>query len=406
MSRSIMLLFFFAPLVAVLGLLAPEPSRALAQPPEVKTDDPGKKIDRSGATRKRLLKDFGGSAESEEAVMLGLAWLTQQQKQDGGWVYDGNRAADTAPATGMAVLAFLGAGQSHKEGRYKQTVQAGLNWLVKNLDTSNGPGAGHFKGANDMYGQGIATLALCEAYGMTQDPALKGPAQLAIDYIQKGQGRNGSWGYSAGANGDTSIVGWQIQALHAAKLAQLNVDDKVIASAIRFLDYASVGQNKAAYGYTSKSGAQAATSLTAIGLLSRYYVDGWRTEHAGFTEGNRGLMKRAPSIAIAANNGLDLYYYYYATQVVRFYGGEDWKSWNEGPKQADGTRTGGMPDWLIRLQDRAPVNRGSWAPQRGDSWFAPNCGRLGTTCMALLTLEVYYRYSPEEQQGAVEKPGR
>jgi hypothetical protein len=32
-------------------------------------------------------------------------------------------------------------------------------------------------------------------------------------------------------------------------------------------------------------------------------------------------------------------------------------------------------------------------------WFGQHCGRLGTTCMCLLTLEVYYRYSPEEQQG-------
>jgi hypothetical protein len=371
-------------------LLSSDSEPAAAQAPGPK-EEPKKDAfgGRTKKGRKQLLKDFGGSEESEEAVMLGLAWLTQAQNQDGGWVYDAGRTQDTAPATGMAVLAFLGAGQSHKDGRYKQTVQAGLDWLVKNLDQN-----GHFKGAFDMYGQGIATLALCEAYGMTQDPALQEPAQRALDYIQKAQGRNGSWGYQAGTQGDTSIVGWQIQALHAGQLAGLKVDDKIIKNAVGFLNYVSTGQNKSIYGYGTPGGTPA-TSLTAIGLLCRYYVDGWRDTNAGFAEGTKGLMSKAPDPRHRKER-LDLYYYYYATQVVRFHGGELWKTWNEGAKQRDGTRKGGMPDWLIEIQAHTPAQRGSWDPE--PMWFGQHCGRLGTTCMCLLTLEVYYRYSPEEQQ--------
>jgi hypothetical protein len=393
MPRTAVLLVVFAPL----ALLSTDPSPAPAQAPVAGKDD-GKKpgIDRTRAGKARLLKAFGGSEEGEEAVMLGLAWLTQTQHQDGGWVFDGNRKADTAPATGLAVLAFLGAGQSHKDGRYKQTVQAGLDWLVNNLDAGNDRTDGHFKGAPDMYGQGIATLALCEAYGMTQDPALKGPAQRAIDYVQRAQGRNGSWGYQYGTQNDTSIVGWQIQALHAAKLAGLTVDDAVIKKAIGFLNFVGGGgQYKPVYGYTSSAGASHATNLTAIGLLCRYYVDGWRREHPGFAEGSRGLLKRTPLPAFTANQ-FDMYYYYYATQVVRFYGGEEWETWNKGAKRADGTRGGGMPDWLIKLQVRTPTNRGSWDPDR--TWIGRDCGRLGTTCLCLLTLEVYYRYSPEDEK--------
>ncbi len=121
--------------------------------------------------------------------MLGLAWLTQMQKQDGNWVYEAGNTGDKAAATGMAVLAFLGAGQSHKEGRYKQTVQAGLDWLVKNVKTGQAADRGQFATITNMYSQGIATLALCEAYGMTRDPALKVAAQAAVDYIQRGRRR-------------------------------------------------------------------------------------------------------------------------------------------------------------------------------------------------------------------------
>jgi hypothetical protein len=365
-------------------------------------DDPKKPgIDRTKAGKARLLKEFGGSEESEEAVMLGLAWLTQAQQPDGGFVYDRGRTADTAPATGMAVLAFLGAGQSHKEGRYKQTVQAGLDWLVKDLGGANGLRDGHFRGAGDMYGQGIATLALCEAYGMTQDAALKAPAQAAVEYIQKAQLRNGSWGYRSGdPPGDTSIVGWQVQALHAAKLAGLAVDDQVLARAMKFLDFAGAGQNKSMYGYRDSRQAEPATSRTAIGLLCRYYADGWRTTTPGFAEGTTGLLRRAPGPK--SGEAFDLYYYYYATQVVRFHGGEPWRDWNEGKKQADGTRNGGMPDWLIARQVRTPANRGSWDPEPG--WFGTHCGRLGTTAICLLTLEVYYRYAPEQGGPEPKKP--
>ena len=73
---------------------------------------------------------------------------------------------------------------------------------------------------------------------------VKPAAQSAIDFIQKAQGQNGSWGYNAHQNGDTSIVGWQIQALQAARLANLEVDDKVIKKAIDFLNFVSTGWSR------------------------------------------------------------------------------------------------------------------------------------------------------------------
>jgi hypothetical protein len=375
-----------------------------ADPPAKADPKKGDKGDgfagRTKEGKARLLKEFGGSEEGEEAVMLGLAWLTQVQKQDGSWVYDNSpHANDFTAATGMAVLAFLGAGQSHKEGRYKQTVQAGLDWLVKDVNMSQGPNYGKFNHSTIMYTQGIATLALCEAYGMTRDPELKKATQAALDYIQRVQRDNGSWGYDPAQNGDTSIVGWQIQALHAAQLTQdLVVNPKVIEKAIKFLDRVSPGQTKSTYGYADTNQAAHATSLTAIGLLCRYYIDHWRADNAAFAAGAKGLMRRAPNAQ--GQNQIDLYYYYYATQVIRFYGGEEWKTWNEGPMGSDGKRKGGLPDQLLALQNRTPAQRGSWDPaiDRNGLSFGPRCGRLGATCMCLLTLEVYYRYAPESKE--------
>jgi hypothetical protein len=134
-------------------------------------------------------------------------------------------------------------------------------------------------------------------------------------------------------------------------------------------------------------------------------VDRWGPDTPDFAKGAKGLMSRAV-IPNQRNQQLDLYYYYYATQVVRFYGGEEWKTWNEGPKGPDGTRRGGLPDVLLAQQVRTPTNRGSWAASidyNGLS-FGPQCGRLGTTCMCLLTLEVYYRYVPEADKKPEKDP--
>ena len=213
-----LLLSFFA------GLSAPSSSPCAGVPPKGgdAKSEPSGFAGRTKTGKARLLKEFGGTEASEEAVMLGLAWLTQMQKKDGSWAFDGTMPDETAAATGLAVLSFLGAGQSHQAGRYRQTVKAGLDWLIHDVDKM-----GRFRGSRNkngmMYSQGIAALALCEAYGLSRDRAILPAAQAAIDYIQSVQARDGSWGYTPNDNrgrdssgrphlGDTSIAGWQIQA--------------------------------------------------------------------------------------------------------------------------------------------------------------------------------------------------
>lgn len=349
---------------------------------------------RSGATKSKLVREGGGNDASERAVAMGLAWLAKQQKQDGGWEYDQGSKEERVAATGMALLPFLAAGctqKGSKDGdmnKYKDTVARGLEWLKRKCPPS-GPAAG--KMTDNMYAQAIGTLPLCEAYGMTKDGALQPHAQAAINYIQKCQGPNGSWGYTPGVNGDTSIVGWQVQALQAAKLSKgLIVNDAIIAKAKAFLNLAAAGSRKSMYGYADSAGARPGTALTAVGLLCRYYIDGWGPGHPGLVDGVAGLVKNPPA---GKGDVRDMYYYYYATQVVHFYDGEEWKNWNEGPKGADGVRKGGMRDWLVTTQVRKDgANHGSWDPEQG--WFGSSCGRLGTTAMVLLTLEVYYRHLP------------
>ena len=349
---------------------------------------------RMGPIKSYQLRYGGGNAESERAIARGLTWLACQQKQDGGCEFDQRDTADRVAATGFVLLTFLAAGQTHKprdrydedESKYKKNVAAGLDFLMKNCSFA-GPRAGRFENTTTT-GQVVATHALCDAYGLTSDPILKPYAQAAINYLQKVQGPNGSWGDAAGTDGDIFAAGWALQALHAGRLARdLVVDDRVIKKAGKFLDRVSAGSRNAMFGVVSNADAKPGTTPTAIGLLCRHTFDGWGPNHPGMVDGVAGLAKNPPSDA-----NRDPVYLYYATQVLYRFGGGDWKEWNEGLKsEEEGIRKGGVRNLLVKSQLRKDgANLGSWEPGAGA--FGTRYGRLGTTALTVLTLETYYRH--------------
>ncbi|OWK36019.1 hypothetical protein FRUB_08582 [Fimbriiglobus ruber] len=154
------------------------------------------------------------------------------------------------------------------------------------------------------------------------------------------------------------------------------VPKETFAKASKFLDSVQTGSGSQ-YGYNSPG---ATPTLTAVGLLCRYYANGWGPNNPGMAKGVGYLLNTwKPTPA-----RMDMYYYYYATQVLHFFEGAEWhRDWNPA-----------MRDMLVKLQVPAdkPALSGSWDPD--SSWFGPHCGRLGQTCMSLLTLEVYYRHLP------------
>jgi hypothetical protein len=343
---------------------------------------------RSGATRDKNLKAGGGNTISEAAVTRGLIWLSKQQRADGSWEIDGG-AKSKISGTGVALLPFLAAGFTHKgapkeaqkdklSAKYPGQIEAGLKYLVSKQTAS-----GDF-GTLNMYEHAIATMAVCEAFGMTNDVRYKGAAQNAINFVIKAQHPGGGWRYTPGIKGDTSVTGWQIQALKSAHLAGLKVPKETLSKAIAYLDSVAYGTPAGSnYGYEGKSGSNA---MTAVGLLCRQYL-GWGPKNPGLIGGVEFMKKEKPPIDPKTNPAPpevdDIYYYYYATQVVHFYGGPDWHEfWN--PR---------MRDWLLARQvSGATANAGSWNPD--STLTGSNGGRLMCSCLSLLTLEVYYRHLP------------
>lgn len=331
---------------------------------------------RVGEARKKAVEANGGTKESEAAVETGLIWLAKQQKANGSWEFDGTSSEDRIAATGMALLPFLGAGHSPTaEGKYKKIVANGLAYLTMWQLPD-----GSFKGANNtyLYTHGIAALALVEAYGLTRDAKFESPAQKAISFLTAAQDKGGSWGYRPNTPGDTSILGWQIQALRAAaQTKKLLTAKDTLKKADAFLDTVSTA-DKDRYGYTNVN--QVTPTRTSIGLLCRTTTAQWKSDNDAMKLGVGYLLKNGKP----TKDRFDMYYYYYATNLLREVGGERWeKDWNPA-----------MRDLLVERQlgTKEMAKQGSWDPDT--AFVGRHCGRLGTTCLALLTLEVYYRHVP------------
>jgi hypothetical protein len=342
------------------------------------------------AVRAQMVREGGGTPQSEEAVKRALFWLAEHQRYDGSWTFQHDKspkchgacadpgfAPGSIAATAMALLPFLGTGQTHLEGQYKHNIEIGLRYLVRSMEMRGDLGS-LFEQGGQMYGHGLAALVLCEAYGMTHDPALRQPAQAAVNFIVEAQDpTGGGWRYLPQQAGDTSVVGWQLMALKSAQMAYLRVPTATMRKAGYFLDHVQTDRG-AVYGYQGPERGRPAT--TAIGLLSRMYL-GWTHDHDGLQRGVRGLgmLGTSTDSSRLRNN---MYYNYYATQVVHHYGGADWERWNEV-----------MRDYLIQTQSTKGHETGSWFFQGNDHGTGAG-GRLYFTALATMTLEVYYRYMP------------
>lgn len=350
--------------------------------------------------RERIATRRGGSAESERAVEMGLEFLARHQSPDGRWslhnfgagrgyqgdVGHGMMESDTA-GTGLALLAFLGAGYTHQADKYRDQVAAGLQFLIEHQrpdgDLFSALGGNRYAW---LYSHGIGTIALCEAYGMTRDPALKEPAQRALNFIAAAQNSaQGGWRYAPGVGSDTSVSGWQLMALKSGQMAGLNVDPKVLDGVRRWLAGAQWSGDNALYVYRPMAEQEhqrtPSSAMTAEAMLMRLYLGD--TDPRTLARGAAYLLSRLPSIGVRPGDR-DAYYWYYATQVMFHLQGEPWEVWNAR-----------LRPLLTSTQIKVGPLAGSWDPNgRVPDRWGPQAGRIYVTALHLLMLEVYYRHLP------------
>jgi hypothetical protein len=337
-----------------------------------------------------------------DSTDAGLDWLVRHQSAGGFWDCDGfesmckkNKCGGPGGplfdpgVSGLAMLAFLGYGETHKTPRYGFVVRNGLKYLkgIQDAEGCFGPRtSNHF-----TYNHAIAALAMAEAYGLTQSPLFKASAQNGINFVLQCQNPYLAWRYGVRPqDNDTSVTGWMVMALKSARGAGLDIDPAAFDGAKAWLDKVTEPEYGRA-GYTARGNGPArpqelmdkfpadkSESLTAVAVLARIFC-GAKQGDEMVAKGAELCARSLPTWDEAAGT-IDYYYWYYGTLAMFQVGGDKWKRWNDA-----------LTTSVVAHQRMDPTDdrRGSWDPL--DPWSAEG-GRVYSTALNVLNLEVTYRY--------------
>ena len=350
---------------------------------------------RTPERRRELGKKYGATRESEEAVELALKWLAAHQGAGGGWSFDLRKApcngrcrhakeinvdlrevgkAPSTAATGLAVLAFLGAGYTHESGPYAEQIEKAIYYL-RTRYTENEAGY-DWQEQQDMYGHGIALFALAEALSMTTtegeetDTMLKHLVEMGTLFTLVAQHSRGGWGYEPGSPGDTTQTGWQVMSLLSAKRSRIALRTHTLGDAKDFL-LRLQGEQAFSFGY-NEANPKPRPTTSAIGLSMMLYL-GESPHTNGMHLALNRLAERGPALT-------NIYHDYYGTLALHHARHYEWDAWNQVVR-----------DHLVATQEKQGHETGSW---HFDDPYGNVGGRLYTTAMAAMTLEIYYRYLP------------
>jgi hypothetical protein len=367
----------------------------------------------------------GGNA-TEKAVLSALKWLADHQTTEGFWDCDEfpledkypNEPPSTGPGnpvndvgvTGLALLAFLGNGNTMSEGQYRENVSRGINWL-KRVQLETGL-FGDDIGNPTLYNHSIATMAMGEAYYFAnRTPLLRKNMTKAVSLISRSRNPYGVWRYAVEPNGDndSSITGWMIFALKTAQDGKIPVSkDNFDGAKSWFAQMTDPGNGRTGYDYKFGRGSAPARpegykdrwpgskseSLTAVALLCSIFMADSTKIRSNKDYEDYEILKKQADLCVRTlpvwddpGGSIDMYYWYYATFAMYQWGGNHWKQWQKAIEKAL------IPNQCIESTGYKKDDNlyGSWDPI--GPWGEGEGGRVYSTATGALILEVYYRYA-------------
>ncbi len=363
----------------------------------------------------------GAGSPTDAAVLAGLEWLRDHQSSDGYWdcddfmyedKYNDKPSSDGAGdstndvgVTGLALLAFLGNGNTTSKGPFKDNVAGGVNWLRDIQDMNTGL-IGEEVGNPTLYNHSIASMALGEACVMGKSVTLRRNLRKSTNLILNAQNPYQAWRYSLepdGAN-DSSITGWMVFALKTAEDAKITVPSSAYHGANEWFNAMTdkgTGRTGYAFGdgggpggppsrlkiYLERFPPEKSEALTAVALLSQIFMtDGSKVKTLRDHENYELMRKQADLLASKLpvwdeeGGSCDMYYWYYGTFAMNQWGGKHWKNWKKAIEKA-----------LLPNQRQGKDNfTGSWDPI--GPWGEEG-GRVYSTAICTLMMEVYFRYA-------------
>ncbi|MCK6462022.1 MAG: hypothetical protein L6Q95_19235, partial [Planctomycetes bacterium] len=313
----------------------------------------------------------GRAAKGQEGpVDRALRWLAAHQEPDtGGWDADGfmkhdpkedrcdgKGAADAdVLVTGLATLAFLGAGHTGREGAYAGNVRSALACLVAAQKEDGG-----FGGAS-LRADAVAAVALSEAYALTRDPFLMKPAERGVAALVRQQA--GGW------KDDAALTAWCASAIASARGAGLDVPERSLADALAWVQ----ASTDRASGRVGKEGKTERSTAAALFTCILCQQAGLAVEAI---PGGFALCVAKPPAWNVEEGTIDMEYWRFGTLALYRAGDDDWRAWTRAMKAA-----------IVDRQQTAGSRAGSWDPVGVEG------GRVEATALLTMSLEVYYRYA-------------
>lgn len=213
------------------------------------------------------LKQLKKTDRIDRTIQNGLEFLVSQQVAVQGCFRGKHRNAYTA----LACLALMAAGEQDGRSEYGAQLRQGIIYLVKQTQERES-----YLGTDGsrMYGHAIATVALCEAYGMmanhADNQAVKNAIKRLMPVIIKAQVKantqyHGGWRYEPdGSDADLSVTAWQILALRAIENCGFEVPKETIDAALKYVRSLYTDEQ----GFSYMKGRQPTPAMLAAGIVS------------------------------------------------------------------------------------------------------------------------------------------
>ncbi len=307
------------------------------------------------------------------AIEKGLAWLATQQD-----VTHGHFAGKHKNVyTGLACMALMASGHFPERSAYGDHLRRGVLYLAQQALKNKGYLG---KDGGRMYGHGICTLALAEAYGMmsaeADNRAVKLGLESALKVILGSQAtannkHRGGWRYEPKrGDADLSATAWQILALRAAQNCCFDIPDNAINEAIDYVR--RTYKDKQGFAYQPGHGANSA--MRAAGVVCMQALGADKSDE------DTVKVNTAAEVLLTLNPSQGKHYYYRSYYLA-----------TAANMMGDKHRTallGKLENALVALQNQD----GSFKKHSGHD------GGVYSTAFAVICLAVRYQFLPIYQE--------
>jgi hypothetical protein len=312
-------------------------------------------------TRNETTQANANPTELMHAIDGGLAWLAHAQESDGHFDCKkfGGVAGQDVAVTSIAGITLLGAGHTRKIGPFKETVKKLVMWLEQQPPPA------------EITQAALRALALAESVGMSR--LGQAEAQAAVDELITRQNITGEWldenGKGAYAR-SVSPTTWAVLALKSAKVAGLKIPQGSLDQAVKSFE---IQQSEVMSNEDNIAGAK-----MAAGLAVQRQFSGWKKDDPLLLALVNLLPKQRP-VYPSDGIGHEAVFWFQGSLAMFNQGGEGWTQWWKSVRVA-----------LIPSQIKEGELAGSWDFRQGSDPFL--WGRVGSTALATLPLEVEARY--------------